>query len=122
MLERGGDHVDSGRCEDASEGGGYGPEEQLRRALAQRRHAEEARRFFEAAPFYRTQYEDNGTVSVCRKAYNYWPTLHAEAATAWRVVSNHPNFEQAERRVLHIASPRVHYDGRGQLARAPTIE
>lgn len=113
-----GDRRDTDAAGDAE--GGYGAEEQLSRALEQERHQREARRFFEDAPLYRTQNEDNGTVSLCRKTYAYWPNRAPAAATVWRPISNHPDLEGAERRLRHVTSPHVYYDGQGRLARAPS--
>ena len=119
MGERSDDR-ESERHGDDGEGEGYGAEEQLRRALEQERHRAAARRFFEAAPLYRVDFEDNGTVSLRRKAYAYWPNRPPAAATRWSVISTHPDLECAERRLRHITSPLIYYDERGRLTRAPT--
>jgi hypothetical protein len=114
----GNDYPEPERDEDGPEDG-YGADEQLRRALEQERHRTDARRFFEAAPLYRVQFEQDGTVSLCRKDYRYWPNRPPTAATEWRAISNHEDLEQAERRLRHITSPHVYYDERGRLAPAP---
>lgn len=120
MPEWGSDDPAPGRDGGEDEEAGHGAEEQLRRALEQERHRAAARRFFEAAPLYRVDPEDNGTVSLRKKDYAYWPNRPAAAATRWNVLSTHPDLEGAERRLRHITSPRIYYDERGQLARAPT--
>ena len=71
MPERG-DHRRRPCEDDAGAEEGYGPEEQLRRALEQERHRQDARRFFEAAPLYRVEFEKDGTVSLREKEYAYW--------------------------------------------------
>ncbi len=118
MPERDDDHPgperDRGEPED-----GYDAAEQLRRAVEQERHRLDARRFFEAAPLYRIQFEADGTVSLRRKGYKYWPARPPAAATRWCVLSTHRDLEEAERRLRHIASPHVYYDERGQLTQAP---
>ena len=121
MPERGYDHRDSEREGDGPEGG-YGAEEQLRRALEQERHRLAARRFFDAAPLYRVQFDEDGTVSLRKKSYDYWPARPPSAATRWRVLSTHRDLEDAERRLRHITSPHVYYDERGRLAQAPPRE
>jgi hypothetical protein len=121
MPEWGKDHRGPERDED-DPGGGYGPEEQLRRATEQERHRLAARRFFDAAPLYRVQSEEDGTVSLRQKSYDYWPARPPAAATRWRVLSTHGDLEDAERRLRPIASPRIHYDERGRLAQVPAME
>jgi hypothetical protein len=118
MRERGHDHPDP-ECIGPEGDEGGGAEEQLRRALEQERHRTAARRFFEAAPLYRVEFEEDGTVSLRKKAYAYWPNLPPAAATRWNVLSIHPDLEQAERRLRHITSPHVYYDERGRLVRTP---
>ncbi len=114
------DHLDAERrADEPEEEEGYGAEEQRRRAAQQERHRLEARGLFEAAPAYRIQFELNGTVSLCSKRYEYWPNRPPADATLWRAISNHPDLEQAERRLRHITSPHIYYDERGRLARAP---
>ena len=118
MPEWGNDHPEPKG--DAVDGGGDGgAEEQLRRALEGERHRAAARRFFEAPPLYRVDFEENGTVSLRKKGYAYWPDRPPAACTRWRVLSTHPDLEGAERRLRHIASPQVYYDERGRLAPAP---
>ena len=119
MPERGDDHPGPERDDDATEDG-HDAEEQLRRAVEQERHRLAARRFFEAAPFYRVQFEPNGTVSLRRKDYNYWPNRPPAAATRWRVISTHRDLDEAERRLRFITSPHVYYDEDGRLAQAPS--
>lgn len=97
-----------------------GAEDQLRHAIEQERHRAAARRFFEAAPLYRVEFEEDGTVSLRKKSYEFWPDRPPAACIRWRVVSKHPDLEHAERRLRHIATPPVYYDGRGRLAPAPS--
>lgn len=104
------------------EGGNGTAEDQLRRALDQERHRLAARRFFEAAPLYRVQFEEDGTVTLRKKGFEYWPARPPAAATRWRVLSTHRDLEDAERRLRHVTSPPVHYDERGCLARAPALD
>jgi len=101
---------------------GDGADEQLRRALEGERHRAAARRFFEAAPLYRVQFEEDGTVSLRKKGYSYWPDRPPAASTLWRVLSTHPDLEHAERRLRHVTSPPVYYDERGRLVQAPSAE
>ncbi|HZF78023.1 MAG TPA: hypothetical protein VE033_19560 [Acetobacteraceae bacterium] len=76
----------------------------------------EARRFFEAAPPYRIQFEDDGMVSLRRKEFAASRLRdQAAAATVWRILSAHPTLEEAERRLRHVTSPPVHYDLRGRV-------
>lgn len=117
MAERGHDHPE--RDADGPEDAG-GADDQLRRALEQERHRRDARRFFEEAPLFRVQFEENGTVTLCKKEYKYWPGRPCAASTAWRPVSSHPDLEGAERRLRHITAPHVYYDERGRLAQAPS--
>ena len=98
---------------------GDGAEEQLRRAVEGERHRAAARRFFEAAPLYRVDFEEDGTVSLRKKNYDYWPNRPPADATRWKRISIHQSLEQAEQRLRHITSPHVYYDERGRLARAP---
>lgn len=84
-----------------------------------RAHRLEARRFYAAAPAYRIQFETDGTVSLCRKHYEYWDHLAPEEATAWRPISRHADLEEAERRLRHVCGPMVYYDERGRVAQAP---
>ena len=103
----GNDYPEPERDDDEAEAeDGYGAEEQLRRALEQERHRTDARRFFEAAPLYRIQFEQDGTVSLCRKGYRYWPSRPPAAATEWCPISTHQDLEQAERRLQahHLAA------------------
>ena len=96
------------------DGGG----EPARRA-ARERHLRAADEFFEAAPPFRVQFEPDGTVSLCRKHYDYWPNRPPADATKWKRISIHQSLEQAEQRLRHITSPHVYYDERGRLAQAP---
>ena len=121
MLE-GGYHHRGPERDEGGPGDGYGPEEQLRRALEQERHRLSARRLFDAAPLYRVQFEEDGTVSLRKKSYDYWPVRPPAAATRWRVLSTHRDLEDAERRLRHVTSPPVFYDERGRLAGAPATE
>ena len=118
MAERGYEHREPERAENGPEDDGHDAAKQLRRAVEQERHRLEARRYFDAAPFYRVRFEENGTVTLCAKRYDYWPNRPPAAATRWRTVSNHPDLEQAERRIRRITSPPVYYDERGCLVRA----
>jgi hypothetical protein len=122
MPERGEHHPEPERDEDRPEEEGeegYDAGEQLRRALEQERHLREARRRYEEAPLYRIRGEEDGTVSLCKKGYSYWPNRPPAAATQWCVLSKHPDWEAAERRLIRIASPPAYYDERGRLAQAP---
>jgi hypothetical protein len=122
MPERGEHHPEPERDEDRPEEEGeegYDAGEQLRRALEQERHLREARRRYEEAPLYRIRGEEDGTVSLSKKGYSYWPNRPPAAATQWCVLSKHPDWEAAERRLLRIASPPAYYDERGRLAQAP---
>ena len=121
MPERGNGHREPGRDE-GGPGDGYDADEQLRRALEQERHRLAARRFFDAAPLYRVEFEGDGTVSLRKKSYDYWPARPPSAATRWRVLSTHRDLEDAERRLRHVTSPHVYYDERGRLARAPSTD
>lgn len=112
--EPGPDGADDGGADDAARA-----EDQLRRAVEQERHRAAARRFFDAAPLYRVDFEEDGTVSLRKKSYEFWPDRPPAACTRWRVLSSHPDLEGAERRLRHIASPPVYYDARGRLAPAP---
>src|SRR3954464_10844908 len=109
MPERGGEqHLEPKLDEDIPEqdgDDGYDAGEQLRRALEQERHLREARRRFEVAPLYRIRGEEDGTVSLCKKGYRYWPNRSPAAATQWCILSKHPDWEAAERRLQRIASP-----------------
>jgi hypothetical protein len=100
----------------------HDPGDALQAAVRQERHRTAARRLFDAAPLYRVEFEEDGTVSLRRKGYEYWPERPPAAATRWGVVSRHPDLEQAERRLRHLSSPHIYYDEQGQLARAPTID
>ena len=121
-MPEGGYHHRGPERDEGGPGDSCGAEEQLRRALDQERHRLAARRFFDAAPLYRVQFDEDGTVSLRRKFYEYWPARPPSAATRWRVLSTHRDLEDAERRLRHITSPPVHYDERGRLARAPAME
>jgi hypothetical protein len=121
MPERGIDDRGPERDENGPEDG-YGLEEQLRRALEQERHRLAARRFFDAAPLYRVQFEADGTVSLRQKSYDYWPARPPSSATRWRVLSTHRDLDEAERRLRLITSLPVHYDGRGRLTQMPAME
>jgi hypothetical protein len=118
MAEWGDIHPEPERDEDGAEEG-YDAAEQLRRAMEQERHRLAARRFFEAAPLFRIGFEADGTVSLRKKSYDYWPNRPPAAATRWRVLSTHRDLEDAERRLRQITSPHIYYDERGRLARAP---
>lgn len=119
MPERGIEHRGPERAGGGCADDGHDADEQLRRALAQREHARDARRFFEQAPLYLAQPEDDGTTTLRRKQYDYRPDRPPAAATRWRVLSTHRSLEEAERRLRHIASPPIFYDERGRLAPAP---
>ena len=114
------DHLEAAAPADRPGGeDGDDAEEQRRRAARQERHRLDARRLFDAAPPYRVQFEENGTVSLCAKRYDYWPNRPPAAATRWRPISSHPDLEAAEQRLRLITSPNVYYDERGRLAQAP---
>lgn len=95
-----------------------GDDEPARRA-ARERHLRAADEFFAAAPPFRVQFELDGTVSLCRKHYDYWPNRPPADATRWKRISIHQSLEQAEQRLRHVTSPHVYYDEHGRLARAP---
>lgn len=94
-------------------------EDERARRGASERHLRAASEFFEAAPPFRVQFELDGTVSLCRKHYDYWPNRPPADATRWKRISIHQSLEQAEQRLRHITSPHVYYDDRGRLAQAP---
>ncbi len=94
-------------------------EEGPARRAARQRHLRAARDFFETAPPFRVQSEPDGTVSLRRKRYDYWPNRPPPDATRWERISIHQSLEQAEQRLRHMTSPHVYYDGRGRLTRAP---
>ena len=79
----------------------------------ERRHA--ARHFFRAAPPYCIEFDADGTAMLCQKYYEYWPNLEPEEATTWRVISRHPNFEEAERRLRIICGGPIYYDAEGRV-------
>ena len=89
------------------------------RRAARERHLRAASDFFASAPPFRVQFELDGTVSLCRKHYDYWPNRAPTDATRWKRISIHQSLEQAEQRLRHITSPHVYYDERGRLAQAP---
>jgi hypothetical protein len=109
------------RRDDEEEGPeeGYDADEQLRRALEQERHCAAARDFFERAPLFRIRFEEDGTVSLCKKRYAYWPTRPPATSTRWCAISNHADLEHAERRLRHVTSPPIYYDEHGRLAKKP---
>jgi hypothetical protein len=122
MPERREDHpepgMDENRPEDEGEEG-YDAGEQLCRALEQERHLREARRRYDAAPLYRIRGEEDGTVSLSKKRYSYWPNQAPAAATRWCILSKHSDWEAAERRLQRITAPPAYYDERGRLTQAP---
>src|SRR3712207_3777764 len=67
MPDWGDDHPGRERAEAE---GDRDADEQLRRALEGERHRAAARRFFEAAPLYRVDFEEDGTVSLRKKSYS----------------------------------------------------
>ena len=58
-------------------------------------------------------------MSLCKKGYSYWPNQAPAAATRWCILSKHPDWEAAERRLQRITSPPAYYDERGRLMQAP---
>ncbi len=121
MPERGIERRESEHADRIADDG-YDADEQLGRAIERERHRAAARRFFETAPLYRVDFEEDGTVSLRKKSYEFWPDHPAASCTRWRVLSTHPDLEHAERRLRHVTSPPVHYDERGRLAQAPPQE
>ena len=87
---------------------GYDAGEQLRRALEQERHLRAARRRSSSERRSTASGgEEDGTVSLCKKGYSYWPNRPPTAATRWCILSKHPDWEAAERRLRRITSPPV---------------
>src|SRR4051794_26218717 len=80
-------------------------------------HRLAARRFYRAAPPYCIQPEDNGTVTLRRKEYEYFPEQQPEDATTWRVISTHEDMDEAERRLRHMLGSPVYYDAEGRPVR-----
>jgi hypothetical protein len=78
-----------------------------------------ARRFYRAAPPYLIEFEDNGTVALKRKTYEYWDTHDPEDATTWITISTHDDLEEAERRLRLICGPSIYYDADGKPMKAP---
>jgi hypothetical protein len=62
------------------------------------RHRLTARGYNQAAPPYRIQAEDDGTLTLRIKAYRYREQRVPEAATRWEVISRHADLEEAARR------------------------
>ena len=58
-------------------------------------------------------------MSLCKKGYSYWPNQAPAAATRWYILSKHPDWEAAERRLQRITAPPAYYDERGRLMQAP---
>lgn len=104
------------------EDGGEDTADALHAAVQEERHRAAARRYFSEAPLYRIEHEDDGSFSVSRKHYSYWPERPPAAATIWRAISRHRDLEEAERRLRHVTSPHIYYDERGRLAQAPVAD
>ena len=82
-------------------------------------HRLAARRFYRSAPPYCTQFEDDGSVTLRRKTYEYWEQREPEEATTWEIISRHDDLEEAERRLRFIVSSPVYYDAEGRPVRSP---
>ena len=82
-------------------------------------HRLAARRFYREAPPYRVQFENNGTVTLRQKTYEYWENRAPEEATTWIVLSTHDDLEEAERRLRVICGPSLYYDANGRQIRPP---
>ena len=80
-----------------------------------------ARRFYREAPPYCVRFEDNGTVSLRRKRYEYWDEQDPEHATTWVPISTHDNLEEAERRLRLICSAAIYYDDEGKPVQPPRL-
>ncbi len=78
-----------------------------------------ARRFYREAPPYCIRFEDDGTVSLRRKRYEYWDEQDPEHATTWIPISTHENLEEAERRLRLICSAAIYYDDEGKPVQPP---
>jgi hypothetical protein len=78
-----------------------------------------ARRFYREAPPYCIRFEDNGTVTLRRKRYEYWDKQEPEEATTWPVLSTHDDLEEAERRLRLICSASIYYDAEGRPTKPP---
>ncbi len=81
----------------------------------------EARRLYEVAPRYCIRFEPDGTLSLREKFF--LPSLRPlpTAPLIWRIISQHPTLEEAERRLRHITAPPIFYDAKGQVAPAPGL-
>ena len=82
-------------------------------------HRLEARRFYRAAPPYCIRFEDNGTVTLRRKDYDYYEDRDPELATIWKIISTHAELDGAERRLRMICSSSLYYDAEGKPAKSP---
>jgi hypothetical protein len=82
-------------------------------------HRLAARRFYRTAPPYCVRFEDDGTVTLRRKTYEYWEDRKPEEATNWIVISTHADLDEAERRLRLICSAGLYYDADGRLAKSP---
>lgn len=78
-----------------------------------------ARQFYRAAPPYCIQFENNGSVTLREKKYEYWENQEPEAATSWVTISTHDNMEEAERRLRLICTATVFYDAEGRPTKPP---
>ena len=87
-------------------------DEDLARRLA-------ARRFYRAAPPYCIRFEDNGTLTLRQKTYEYWDNRDPEEATTWAVVSTHDDLDEAERRLRLICIGSIYYDAEGRQVKPP---
>jgi len=82
-------------------------------------HRLAARRLYRAAPPYCVRFEDNGTVTLRQKTYEYWDDREPEEATTWIMISTHGDLEEAERRLRVICGPLLYYDADGRPTKPP---
>ncbi len=107
-----------GSIDEAGEPAG---DEDAARLAALERLMEEARRLYEAAPRYCIRFEADGTLSLREKFF--LPSLRPlpAAPLIWRIISQHPTLDEAERRLRHITAPPIFYDAKGQVAPPPGL-
>lgn len=82
-------------------------------------HRLTARRFYREAPPYCILFENDGSVTLRQKAYEYWEDRDPEEATTWTVLSTHDDLEEAERRLQVICGPSLYYDAEGKPMKPP---
>src|SRR3954469_12536902 len=75
-----------------------------------------AREHFRMAPSYCIRPELAGDYTLRRKRYEFLGDSNPGAATHWDILSHHPDFEEAERKLRLITSAPVFYDDRGRLS------